>query len=105
MHDAALGTLADALAAQAKRGELPAVHRLRQAFEGLVLTNPQAAVQALEAHAEVIAGAGADLGNLLVRALLERKLLGEAVRLLRLARGSKLVSDAAVCVRADVKTA
>jgi FkbH-like protein len=99
VHDAVLGTLADALDAQAKRDELPAVHRLRQAFERLALTNPQAAVEALEAHAGVIAGAGADLGNLLVRALLERKLLGEAVRLLRLARGSKLVSDAAACVR------
>lgn len=99
VHDAALGALADALDAQAKRGELPAAHRLRQAFERLVLTNPQAAVEALGAHAEEIAGSGADLGNLLIRALLERKLHGEASRLLRLARGSKLVSDAAACVR------
>jgi FkbH-like protein len=99
VHDAALRALAQELEAQAAPAELPAGHRLRQAFERLVLTDPAKAVAALEAHAEEIARAGADLAGLLARTLLERKLHGEALELLRVARGTKLLGDAAPCVR------
>ncbi len=97
--EAALGALAGKLEAQAKLGDLPGAHRLRQAFERLALTNPQGALEALEAHPEEIGRAGVDLGNLLGRTLVERKLHTEATRLLRLPRGLNLVTDTAICLR------
>src|SRR5262245_49022232 len=97
--EAALGALAGELETRAQPGDLPGAHRLRQAFERLALTNPQAALEALETHPEEIGRAGGDLGNLLCRTLVERKLYAEAARLLRLSRGMKLVTDAAICVR------
>jgi len=99
VHDTALGTLAEQLEARTAPGELPSGHRLRQAFERLVLTNPKGAIEALEAHPAEISGSGADLGNVLGRALLERKLYGEAARLLHLVRRTKLVTDTAICIR------
>jgi FkbH-like protein len=98
-RDAALEALAQKLDAQAGAGALPAGHRLRQAFERLVHANPRAAVAVLEAHAEEIAQAASDAGNLLLRTLVERKSDDEALRLVNLARGRKLVTDAAACVR------
>ena len=65
----------------------------------MALTDPQGALEALEAHPEEIGRAGVDLGNLLGRTLVERKLHAEATRLLRLSRGLKLVTDTAICLR------
>jgi FkbH-like protein len=99
VHEAALGSLAEQLDSLASPSELPAGHRLRQAFERLILTNPQAALEVLEAHPDEVGGSGADLGDLLARTLVERRLYREATRLLRLAQGIGLVSDAATVTR------
>lgn len=73
--------------------------RLRQAVERLIFTDPKGAVDVLVSHRDEIGRSGTDLGNLLGRTLLERKLYQDAVRLLRLAGQTKLISDTSICIR------
>src|SRR4051794_40754998 len=87
-----LSKLANDLEARTAAGGLPPRLRLRQAFERLILIDPKQAVEVMEAHLNEISESGADLGNLLGRTLLERKMYREATRLLRLVKQTRLIS-------------
>jgi tetratricopeptide (TPR) repeat protein len=94
-----LGQLADELEARAAPVGLPPRIRLRQAFERLILADPKAASDMLGAHVDELSGLGTDLGNLLGRTLLERKMYREASELLNPVRKTTLISDSAICVQ------
>ena len=98
-HETSLARLTGELEARAATGDLPPGHRLRHAFERLILSDPKGALEALEAHPDGIGALGSEVGNLFGRTLLERKMYGEACRYLRLASRKRLVSDTAICVR------
>src|SRR5262245_66448207 len=78
---------------------LPAGLRLRQAFERLVVADPKSAADVMASHPAEISQTGPDLGNMLARTLLERKMHKEASRLLHAPGQTKLISDAAICIR------
>ena len=99
LHSIGLGQLADELEARAALVGLPPRLRLRQAFERLILTDPKAAADMMGTHADELSGLGTDLGNLLERTLLERKMYREASELLNLVRKTTLISDTAICVQ------
>lgn len=94
-----LSKLVDELESRAGLSGLSPDVRLRQAFERLIFTDPKGAVDVLVSHCDEIGRSGAEFGNLLGRSLLERKLYQDALRLLRLAGQTKLISDTSVCAR------
>lgn len=89
----------DALEARTALSGLPPDVRLRQAFERLIFTDPKGAVDVLGTHRDEVSKSGSDLGNLLGRTLLERKMHREAAHLLHLVRQTKLISDTTMCIR------
>src|SRR5712692_6724993 len=91
--------LTDELEARAALSGLPPSVRLRQAFERLILMDPKRAVDVMGAHPDEISESGADLGNMLGRTLVERKMHREAAHLLHLVRQTKLISDTTICIR------
>ena len=98
-HSRDLGRLADELESHGAPTDLPPPLRLRQACERLLLEDPRAVAELLVTHADKIGSSGAELGNLLGRALLERKMLREAKEFLGHVPKNGLLSDPTVCVR------
>lgn len=99
LHSTGLSKLVDELEARTGLSGLSSDLRLRQAFERLILTDPKGAVDVLGTHRDEISRSGTDLGNLLGRTLLERKMYREAAHLLHLVRQTKLISDTTICIR------
>jgi len=99
LHSVGLDQLADELEARTTLKGLSPEFRVRQAFERLIHTDPKGAVDVLETHRDEVGRLGADLGNLLGRTLLERKMYREAAHFLSLARQTKLIIDTAICIR------
>jgi FkbH-like protein len=99
LHSKSFSKFVDELEARAAFGGLPSELRLRQAFERLILKDPKGAIDVLGIHQEEISRSGTDLGNLLGRTLLERKLYTETARLLQLTRQTKFISDTTICIR------
>ena len=91
--------LTDELEARAALSGLPSGLRVRQAFERLIFMDPKGAVDVMGAHPDEISESGTDLGNLLGRTLLERKMYREAALLLHVVRQTKLISDTTICIR------
>ena len=99
LHDVGLGKLIGELEGRCAPGALPAGLRLRQAFERLIVADPNSAADVMAARPGEISEAGPDLGNMLARTLLERKMHKEAANLVHRLRQTKLISDAAICIR------
>jgi len=99
LHNTGLSKLTDELEARAALSGLPSGLRLRQAFERLILMDPKGAVDVMGTHPDEISESGTDLGNLLGRTLLERKMYTEAAHLLQLVQQTKLISDTTICIR------
>jgi len=97
--DVGLGKLIGELEGRSAPAALPAGLRLRQAFERLVVADPKSAADVMASHPAEISQTGPDLGNMLARTLLERKMHKEASRLLHAPGQTKLISDAAICIR------
>src|SRR5437879_37923 len=99
LHGTGLSELADDLEARAAFSGLPSSLRLRQAIERLILMDPKVAAEVMGAHPDQIIESGSDLGNLLGRTLLERKMYREATHILQLVRRTKVITDTAICIR------
>jgi FkbH-like protein len=99
LHSTGLSELADDLEARAAFSGLPSGLRLRQAIERLILMDPKVAAEVMEAHPDQIIESGTDLGNLLGRTLLERKMYREATHILQLVTRTKVITDTAICIR------
>src|SRR2546430_357993 len=99
LHNAGLSKLTDELEAHAALSRLPSGLRVRQAFERLIFMDPKGAVDVMGAHPDEISESGTDLGNLLGRTLLERKMYREAALLLHVVRQTRLISDTTICIR------
>lgn len=97
--DTGIDKLTDEIEARTAINRLPSGLRLRQAIERLIFIDPKGAVDLLGTHPDAIGESGTDLGNLLGRSLLERKMFREAAHLLHLAGQTKLITDTTICIR------
>lgn len=99
LFETRLSKLSDELEARSALGELPPAMRLRQALEQLIFMDPKSVVDVVGDHSDKIGKSGPDLGNLLMRTLVERQMYGEAARFMHLVGQKKLISDSAICIR------
>ena len=91
-----LNSLLAELETQALLSGLPSDLRVRQSLERLIVLDPKRATDVLSAYRDEVGGVAFDLGNLLGRTLLDRKMYREAVSLLG---KSKLIGDTAIYLR------
>jgi len=94
-----LGRLLDELEVKTLFSRLSSDVRVRQAMERLIVVDPKRAIDMLDIHRAEMGGSVAELMTLLARTLLERKMFGEAARLLRQIGQSKSITDPAIAVK------
>ena len=98
LQPTALSRLVDVLEARTALSGLSQDCRLRLAFERLILMDPKGAGDVLRTHFDEVIKSAPDIGNVLGRTFLERKMHGEAADLV-LSMPHNLIGDTTICIR------